>query len=187
MTAKTLLVAVIGALAVGGAFGALMLRGPAQDGGRASAETIRPVWTEAQWPFAPDPWGKGRAFRCAAADCGAEVALYVRPKLGFCNCTTGIADDEDLDRMGDLALVAATPSPAGTGRAIGIGWMNGRSRAYAAGGDTGVLSVAFNDRCDMVVATATVPRDRVAAIEPHILAFLNSPPMLEWTKLKLGI
>ena len=56
--------------------------------------------------------------------------------------------------------------------------MQGRSRAYALAGSTGrgktAISVAFNDRCDMVVATAVVPHDRPAAIEPGVIAFLNS-------------
>src|SRR4051812_9799526 len=49
------------------------------------------AWTEVGWPFPLDPWGPGRAFRCKAADCGSEVTLYLRAKLGLCNCTTGVA------------------------------------------------------------------------------------------------
>ena len=81
------------------------------------------------WPFPIDQWGKGKAFRCKAADCGAEVNIYLRAKLGFCNCTTGVADDDDLDRMGDLDLVGKA-SPLGAGRPVSIAWMKGRSRAY---------------------------------------------------------
>ena len=62
----------------------------------AAATATAPVWTEIAWPFPNDPWGKGKAFRCRAADCGAEVNVYLRAKIGFCNCTTGVADDEDL-------------------------------------------------------------------------------------------
>lgn len=142
-------------------------------------------WTEVAWQLSVDPWGKGRAFRCKAADCGAEVSLYVRPKLGICNCTTGIADDRDLDAMGDLELLGAEAAPLGEGRAIAVGWMKGRARAYAVGG-TRALSVAFNDRCDMVVATA-VTEQSAPAIEARVVDFLNSAPMLDWTKLKLGI
>ncbi|MGY4506290.1 hypothetical protein ACVWYH_010247 [Bradyrhizobium sp. GM24.11] len=69
----------------------------------AASGEIRPVWTETDWPFGADPWGKGKAFRCKADDCGGEVQLYVRAKLGFCNCATGVADDADLEQMGDLA------------------------------------------------------------------------------------
>ena len=97
---------------------------------RAAATATAPVWTEVAWPFPIDQWGKGKAFRCKAADCGAEVNIYLRAKIGFCNCTTGVADDEDLDRMGDLALVGEV-SPLGAGRPISVAWMKGRSRAYA--------------------------------------------------------
>ena len=77
------------------------------------------AWSEVKWPFALDQWGTGRAFRCRAPDCGADIELYLRAKLGFCNCTTGVADDEDLDRMGDLVLVGEA-SPLGTGRPVSI-------------------------------------------------------------------
>jgi hypothetical protein len=143
-------------------------------------------WTEIAWPLPVDPWGKGRAFRCKAADCGAEVSLYVRPKLGICNCTTGIADDNDLDAMGDLDLLGGEAAPLGGGRQVAVGWMKGRARAYAAK-DGSVLSVAFNDRCDMVVATAVLGPAAPAAVESRVVEFLNSAPMLDWTKLKLGI
>ena len=63
-----------------------------------------PVWSEVKWPFPLDQWGNGRAFVCAAADCGAEISLYIRPKIGFCNCATGVSDDAELDRVGDLEL-----------------------------------------------------------------------------------
>jgi hypothetical protein len=95
----------------------------------AAATATAPVWTEIAWPFPNDPWGKGKAFRCRAADCGAEVNVYLRAKIGFCNCTTGVADDDDVDRMGDLALVGDA-SPLGASRPIRIASMEGRSRAY---------------------------------------------------------
>jgi hypothetical protein len=55
----------------------------------------QPVWTDAAWPFPMDQWGQGWAYQCKAADCGIEVNLYLRPKIGFCNCQTGVADDEE--------------------------------------------------------------------------------------------
>ena len=30
----------------------------------AASGEVRPVWTETDWPFGADPWGKGKAFRC---------------------------------------------------------------------------------------------------------------------------
>ena len=58
-----------------------------------------PVWLEVPWSFPIDQWGKGKAFTCKAADCGTAVTVYVRAKIGFCNCSTGVADDEELDRI----------------------------------------------------------------------------------------
>jgi hypothetical protein len=77
-------------------------------------------------PSPIDQLEEGKAFRCKAADCGTEVNIYLRAKIGFCNCTTGV--DEDLDRMGDLVLVGEA-SALGTGRPISIASMKGRSRA----------------------------------------------------------
>ena len=132
---------------------------------RAAATVSGPAWTEVAWPFPIDQWGKGKAFRCKAADCGAEVNIYLRAKLGFCNCTTGVADDEDLDRMGDIVLVGEA-SPLGAGRPISIARMKGRSRAYTlnARNPPGkkVISVVFNERCDMIAATAVLGHDRSA-------------------------
>lgn len=152
----------------------------------ASGET-RPVWTETDWPFGADPWGKGKAFRCKAADCGGEVQLYVRAKLGFCNCATGVADDADLEQMGDLALIG-TATPIGAGREIIVGPMRGRSRAYRVEGNrNAALSLAFNQRCDMVAATALVGPGAPASLELAVLAFLNSDRMLKWAEIALGL
>jgi hypothetical protein len=154
--------------------------------GRAATAEPRPAWTETQWPFARDPWGAGRAFRCAKEECGAEVMLFLRAKLGFCNCVTGIADDDELDRMGDLALVGEA-SPMGGGRPVAVGWMKGRARAYSLGRGGAALSIAFNDRCDMAVATVVLPHGRAEAIEPAVLDFLNGATVLDWTKRAFGI
>jgi hypothetical protein len=152
---------------------------------------VRPLWAEVTWPFPMDQWGTGRAFACKAADCGAEVKLYLRAKLGSCNCTTGVADDADLDRMSDFDLVGGEVAPLGAGRPITIAWMKGRSRAYtlAARNSAGksAISVVFNDRCDMIVATVVLPHDRPATIEPGVMEFLNSRPVVHWAEVALGI
>ena len=81
-------IAAVAALLVGGLAAALAWFGVSQ---RAVPTGQQPAWTEVAWPFALDQWGKGKAFRCKAADCGAEVNVYLRAKLGFCNCTTFIS------------------------------------------------------------------------------------------------
>jgi len=156
----------------------------------AGATAAAPVWTEIAWPFPTDPWGKGKAFRCKTADCGAEVNIYLRAKIGFCNCTTGVADDDDVDRMGDLVLLGDA-SPIGTSRPIRIAWMEGRSRAYALNarnpsGKT-AISVVFRDRCDMIAATAVLGHDRPAAIEPSVIEFLNGSTVMRWAEITLGL
>ena len=149
------------------------------------------LWTEVKWPFPVDQWGTGRAFACKTSDCGAELKLYLRAKLGACNCTTGVADDDDLDRMSDFDLVGGEVSPFGVGRPVTIAWMKGRSRAYALTAHNrpgrSALSVVFNDRCDMIVATVVLPHDQPATIEPTVMEFLNSRTVLHWAELALGI
>ena len=150
-----------------------------------------PDWTETAWPFPPDPFGQGKAFRCSPAGCGTEIRLYVRSKLGFCDCTTGVADDDDLDRMGDVYLVAAEATPLLSGRPVSVGPMRGRTRAYAllppgAAAKT-AISVAVNDRCDMIVTTAVLPRDDASSFEGHVIAFLNSVSVLHWIEVTLGL
>ena len=160
--------------------------------GRQSAGAAAPApaaWSEVKWPFPLDQWGIGRAFKCRAADCGADIDLYLRAKLGFCNCTTGVADDTELDRVGDLELLSDKFNGLRDGRPIAIGWMNGRSRPYRVaipyGSPRTAFAVAFNDKCDVVVAT--VVADDVPAVERAALAFLNGDLVLRWAEKELGL
>jgi hypothetical protein len=154
------------------------------------ATARKPAWTEVAWPFPMDPFGIGKAFRCKAADCGSEVNIYLRAKLGFCDCKTGVADDDDLDRMGDIALLGEV-SPLGAGRPISVASMKGRSRAYAFNTrnslGTTVISVVFNDRCDMIAATAVLGHENPADSEPGVMAFLNGGTVMRWAETTLGL
>ena len=158
--------------------------------GRQPADAGKPAaWSEVKWPFPLDQWGVGRAFRCPAADCGADISLYLRAKLGFCNCTTGVADDAELDRVGDLELLSSEFTGLRDGRAIKVGWMNGRSRPYQVamrhGSPRTALAIAFNDKCDVVVAT--VVADDVPTAERAALGFLNGDLVLRWAEKELGL
>ena len=136
-----------------------------------------------------DQWGVGRAFRCRAGDCGADIDLYLRPKLGFCNCTTGVADDAELDRVGDLELLSDKFAGLRDGQPITVGRMNGRSRPYQVaipyGEPRTALALAFNDKCDVVVAT--VVADDIPAAERAALGFLNGDLVLRWVERELGL
>lgn len=151
----------------------------------------RPTWIEVTWPFAPDEWGKGKAFRCQAADCGTEISVYVRAKIGFCNCATGVSDDDELNRLSDFVLMGGKTDQLGPGRPIRVAWMNGRSRSYLIAKPTragrSALSVAFNDRCDAIVATAMIGHVRPDAVEPAIIAFLNGDTVMRWAEVTLGL
>ena len=186
---KSLAIVVGVALALGGGAVAVALlkTGPVSSVPRPAL--TEGAWTEMAWPFPIDQWGKGKAFRCNAAGCNAGVNIYVRAKVGFCNCVTGISDDTELDRMSDFDLVGEV-TPLGAGREISVGRMQGRSRAYrlaATASTRSVISVAFNDRCDMIVATVALSHDRPESIEPEVITFLNSPAMLRWAEIAIGL
>ena len=56
--------------------------------------------------------------------------MYVRPKIGFCNCDSGVADDDEVDRVADLDLMSERFVPLEAGNAIRIAGMPGRLRTY---------------------------------------------------------
>jgi hypothetical protein len=142
------------------------------------------------WPFPLDQWGRGRAFRCPAADCGTEVTLYLRAKIGFCNCDSGVSDDTELDRVGDLELYSDRFVGLADGRPITVGWMRGRSRPYQVEVPYSLprtaQAIAFNEQCDVIVATVVAPLDRLPEAERLALEFLNGDMVLNWAKAELG-
>ena len=158
-----------------------------QPAGAATPAGESSTWAEIKWPFPLDQWGVGRAFECRG--CGAQTKLYLRAKLGFCNCTTGVADDAELDRVGDLELLSDKFKGLSDGRPVKVGWMNGRSRPYQVAipyaAPRNVLAIAFNDKCDVVVAT--VVADHIPTAEPAALGFLNGDLVLRWAERELGL
>ena len=130
--------------------------------GEAAARDTRPSWTEIGWPFPIDQWGSGKAFNCKPSDCGAEINLYVRAKIGFCNCATGAAAR-----------------------------MQGRSRPYliigSFGSPTSALALALNDRCDVIVATAIVNGPPPISAEDAVIRFLNGDVISRWADMALGL
>lgn len=145
---------------------------------------VQPTWTEFKWPFPVDQWGIGRAFVCRPAECGVEVKVYLRPKIGFCKCATGVDDDDELERVGDNALTGADTVALGAGRPIEVAWMKGRSRSYRVTDPAQglILSIGFNDQCDVIVALATLGAGDREMLEPAVLDFLNGERVLRWVK-----
>jgi hypothetical protein len=191
MTTRAASLALLIAAALAGLLAADAVTVSVEQQASGPATSVRPTWTEVKWPFPLDQWGVGRAFKCQPADCGSEVNLYLRAKLGFCNCTTGVSDDAELDRVGDLELLSATFNGLSDGRPITVGWMHGRSRPYSIsmryGAPSTALAVAFNDKCDVVVTTVVAERNRLAAVERAALEFLNGDLVLRWVEKELGL
>jgi hypothetical protein len=189
---RSTLIAVIVGLSLGAFAGAAMfLAWPTLVRTQAAAAPRNPKFTEVRWPFPTDEWGRGKAFRCVAADCGGEVSVYIRAKIGFCNCLTGVSDDNELDRLTDFALMGERISVLRPGREIKVAWMKGRSRSYVVAepyrAKNSALAIAFNDRCDAIVATAVVGHDHPDMAEPSVIDFLNSEVIVHWAEVTLGL
>jgi hypothetical protein len=113
-------------------------------------------WQPMAWPFPRDAWPAGRAYHCSAAHCGVDVEVYIRPKIGFCNCATGVADDDEVDRVTDLDLISERFNPVGAGAEIRVSDLSGRVRSYqlekSDGSFRSAEGIALSRKCDLIVA-----------------------------------
>ncbi|MDB5572706.1 MAG: hypothetical protein JWN93_3889 [Hyphomicrobiales bacterium] len=142
-------------------------------------------WSETAWPFTRDQFPPGVAYECRAPFCGTRIRIAVRPKLGFCDCTAGVADDAMLDQIGDVELIGTGFAPVEVGREIAVGAMKGRARRYGAGAPSaGALSVAFSRKCDVMVATALI--DDAPESAARAMAFVQSAAVVNWAGRVLG-
>ena len=165
------------------AVGAYQLVRPALDRGHAR-------WQEIAWNFPRDGWPAGRAFRCdGCGEGGAGVELYVRPKIGFCNCDTGVADDDEVDRVADLDLISQKFVPTEAGKVVRVADMKGRSRSYdlkmSDGSQHAAVGIALSHRCDLLVAVAQGRAD-ADAMQRVALDYLASDAMHRWMMAALG-
>ena len=147
------------------------------------------AWQEIAWPFPRDGWPAGRAFRCRGELCGDDVELYVRPKIGFCNCDSGVADDDEVDRVADLDLMSQRFTPLAPGRVIRVADMQGRLRSYdlkmSDGSQHTAVGIAVSRRCDLLVAVAQ-GRGAAAGVQRAALEFLGSSDMERWMISAMG-
>ncbi len=140
-------------------------------------------WQEIAWPFPRDGWPAGRAFRCGTELCGDEMEVYVRPKIGFCNCDSGVADDDEVDRVTDLDLMSRHFVPLEPGRVIRIADMPGRLRSYDLqmpdGSRHAAVGIAVSRRCDLLVAVVQ-GKGAAPGVQRVALEFLGSNDMARW-------
>src|SRR6202521_5961459 len=153
--------------------------------GSAAFQPAQPLerWHEIAWPFPRDGWLAGRAFRCTTELCGDEIEVYVRPKIGFCNCDSGVADDDEVDRVADLDLISERFAALEPGRVVRLADMPGRIRAYdlrmADGSQHAAVGIAVSRRCDLLVAVAQ-GKGNAAAVERAALEFLGARETARW-------
>ncbi len=156
----------------------------------ASDAEAQPEWSEISWPFPFDAWAAGRAFRCAAPACATEMSVYVRPKIGFCNCSVGVADDDEIDRVGDVYLVGEPYRALEPGKAIAIGDMKGRARPFVVPAiNTGpryVIGAAVARTCNAVVVTVVAAQPITAEMQRAAFAFLSGDRMVGWATASVG-
>jgi hypothetical protein len=146
-------------------------------------------WREIAWPFPRDGWPAGRAFRCASELCGDDIEVYVRPKIGFCNCDSGVRDDDEVDRVADLDLISERFVALAPGRAIRIAGMAGRSRSYdltmSDGSRHSAIGIAVSHRCDLLVAVAQ-GSGAANGVQRVALDFLGSGDVARWMVSAMG-
>jgi hypothetical protein len=148
-------------------------------------EGDRVAWTEIDWPFLLDQWGTGHAFACRGTKCDPRDRLLVRVKNGFCNCSSGIEDDDEIDRLTDFQFLGSPVTPNGSGRPITVAGVSGRLRAFVV--ETvphrarHAVAVVLARDCEAIVATLASdgPLDGeesaiLASIGPRMIAALNA-------------
>lgn len=148
-----------------------------------SASEVASGWQEIAWPFPRDGWPSGHAYRCLEKSCGGDIQIFVRPKIGFCNCTTGVADDDEVDRVADIDLISERFHPLHPGQTVTLVNMPGRTRSYAF--DLAVdskkyaVGMAVSHGCDLLVA-AVLGNEDPADMQRRAVAFLSSSTPAQW-------
>jgi hypothetical protein len=161
----------------------------AGDGTAGVAETVggrvldRSAWRATAWPFLRDQWGDGIALSCPASRCGAETQLYLRTKVGFCDCFNHVEDDDDIDRLTDFDLIGgAQVMPLGPGRRRSLAAGPARLRSFRLEGSRGevrhAVAVVLAVDCQARVAMLVSERSATPTLEAAVLTLLDDPRSL---------
>ncbi len=133
------------------------------------------MFIEAKWPFGLDQWGRGRAFACDTTRCGVDAKLYIRAKVGFCDCFNHV-DEDDVDRLTDFDLIGKAV-PRGPDRALRLGEDPARLRTFRLEGPKefgqAVSVVAARD-CQALVALLVTDREPLPALESAVLSLMRT-------------
>ncbi len=147
------------------------------------------AWSDEPWPFPIDQWGTGQAFGCRTGPC-AGLHLYLRAKIGFCRCATGVSDDDEIDRVGDTELLGSNYKPLAPGHAVEAGVLKGRARLFTVARtfrpSLPVLTIALSNKCDAVVATLVSDDGVSPDKEQQAIDFLRSDTVQRWAEMNTG-
>ncbi len=150
----------------------------------------RPNWQEVAWPFPQDGWPAGRAFRCNAAACGGALDVYVRPKIGLCNCSVGITGDAEVDAVSDVDMLAADFTPLGPGERVEMAGMIGLARPYQlvvpTGGMVHSAGMALSHRCDLVAAASVGDAAGTPRANAAIASLISRAEIAQWLRDQMG-
>lgn len=143
-------------------------------------------WSTEKWPFPIDQWGTGLAFTCPAGECESEVKFYLRVKAGFCRCATGVADDDEIDRVGDVELLGTNYKALALGHPVTAGLWSGRARLFAVErplrSPIPVVAVALANKCDAISATVIAKDGAELVAEAEALNFLSTTGIQHWVE-----
>ena len=104
----------------------------------------------------------------------------------FCRCATGVSDDDEIDRVGDVELIGTDYKPLAAGHAVTAATMSGRARLFAVVQPLQpaktILTIALANKCDAIVATIAAESDAQVVQETNALAFLRSAGVQQWVE-----
>ena len=165
-------------LAVGLA-GLVTRDGAATGDGAGQPARDRATWSETAWPFLRDQWGGGRALRCVGPPCDEDSRLYLRTKVGFCDCFNHVEDDDDIDRLTDFDLMGGDRVvPLGPGRRLALAAGPARQRAFRLEDRRGevrhAVAVVLAIDCQARVAMLVSGRRLAPALEAAVLDVLDN-------------
>jgi hypothetical protein len=150
----------------------------------ADRASEKSAWSAIDWPFPIDAWPEGRAFHCGIEECGMDVNVYIRPKVGFCDCYRGVSDDDEIDRVGDLAVLSQNYTPLAPGTIVSLGNIQGRARHFAVFAPNQTkqyaIGVALSRKCDAIVATIVGSSPISSRAEDSAFTLLNSQEIKNW-------
>ena len=155
------------------------------------AQSLPPArWREIPWPFPRDAWPAGKAFRCDSPACGEDPVLSVRVKLGFCSCTGGVRDDDEVDNVADVDMITPDFVATGPGEVIKIAHFSGRIRSYEYDAQNQkrrtALGVALGHQCDLIAVSVNSPMTDAPALQEQAMLRLNSQDVIKWINRQLG-